>query len=90
MTFIRNSSIARSQTGVQTPFRSRSSGSYGLAFSSNSFQSNLWPSHTAINPDGPNAIYEFQGGASDFFGSVGFDVCARLIGPEFARGSVFP
>ncbi|KAJ7229001.1 glycoside hydrolase family 35 protein [Mycena pura] len=41
--------------------------------------------HLGINPQAPNAVYEFQGGAFDPWGGAGYEGCSLLLGPEFER-----
>ncbi|KAF5370168.1 hypothetical protein D9758_001409 [Tetrapyrgos nigripes] len=41
--------------------------------------------HEGFNPEDPNAVYEFQGGAIDSWGGPGYANCAILTGPEFER-----
>ncbi|KAG6849633.1 hypothetical protein H0H93_006756 [Arthromyces matolae] len=45
----------------------------------------FWDSHLSINPQAPNAVYEFQGGAFDGWGGAGYEGCAVRLGPEFER-----
>ncbi|KAF9008853.1 glycoside hydrolase family 35 protein [Cyathus striatus] len=45
----------------------------------------FWDAHQSINPEDPNAVYEFQGGAFDGWGGAGYDKCSILTGPEFER-----
>ncbi|KAG6830620.1 hypothetical protein H0H92_015712 [Tricholoma furcatifolium] len=45
----------------------------------------FWDSHLSINPEDPNAVYEFQGGAFDGWGGAGYQKCSELLGPEFER-----
>ncbi|KAF8665643.1 hypothetical protein AX16_000098 [Volvariella volvacea WC 439] len=45
----------------------------------------FWDAHLAANPEDPNAVYEFQGGAYDGWGGSGYETCAQLTGPAFER-----
>ncbi|KAJ7067978.1 glycoside hydrolase family 35 protein [Mycena amicta] len=45
----------------------------------------FWGAHLGINPQAPNAVYEFQGGAFDPWGGSGYESCSQLLGPEFER-----
>lgn len=45
-----------------------------------------WAAHLKYDPNGMNAVYEFQGGAFDGWGGSGYDTCAILTGPDFERG----
>ncbi|PPQ68771.1 hypothetical protein CVT24_007713 [Panaeolus cyanescens] len=45
----------------------------------------FWGAHMDINPEDPNAVYEFQAGAFDGWGGAGYGACAILLGPEFER-----
>ncbi|KXN86326.1 putative beta-galactosidase A, partial [Leucoagaricus sp. SymC.cos] len=45
----------------------------------------FWDAHQEWNPEDPNAVYEFQGGAPDGWGGAGYDLCSALTGPEFER-----
>ncbi|EIN05080.1 hypothetical protein PUNSTDRAFT_146007 [Punctularia strigosozonata HHB-11173 SS5] len=45
----------------------------------------FWGAHLEYNPEDPNAVYEFQGGAFDPWGGSGYENCAVLLGPEFER-----
>ncbi|KAG6901882.1 hypothetical protein C0995_007006 [Termitomyces sp. Mi166 len=46
----------------------------------------FWGSHLDINPQAPNAVWEYQGGAFDPWGGAGYEGCATRLGPEFERG----
>ncbi|KAF9452019.1 glycoside hydrolase family 35 protein [Macrolepiota fuliginosa MF-IS2] len=45
----------------------------------------FWGSHEQLNPEDPNAVYEFQGGGFDGWGGAGYEGCSVLTGPEFER-----
>ncbi|KAG6919301.1 hypothetical protein DXG01_007434 [Tephrocybe rancida] len=45
----------------------------------------FYGAHLGINPNAPNAVYEFQGGAFDGWGGAGYEKCSQLLGPEFER-----
>ena len=48
-------------------------------------QTDLLRNHTAQNPYSPHTIGEFQGGAFDPWGGVGFANCEELVNEEFER-----
>ncbi|KAJ5581740.1 hypothetical protein N7535_000360 [Penicillium sp. DV-2018c] len=46
---------------------------------------NFWSTHLAQSPSTPFSLVEFQGGAFDPWGGVGFTKCAALLNHEFER-----
>lgn len=48
----------------------------------------FWGAHLEYSPQAPNAVFEFQGGAFDPWGGVGYEDCAAFLGPEFERGQL--
>ncbi|KAH7927546.1 glycoside hydrolase family 35 protein [Leucogyrophana mollusca] len=45
----------------------------------------LYGAQQEYDPKGPNAVYEYQGGAFDGWGGSGYNTCAILTGPDFER-----
>ncbi|KAF7331749.1 Beta-galactosidase [Mycena kentingensis (nom. inval.)] len=45
----------------------------------------FYGAHLDINPQAPNSVYEFQGGAFDPWGGAGYELCSQLLGPAFER-----
>ncbi|CAH0003800.1 unnamed protein product [Clonostachys byssicola] len=41
--------------------------------------------HNSLSPNTPFSVVEGQGGAADFWGGVGVDVCAEMVDHKFAR-----
>ncbi|KAG5733968.1 putative beta-galactosidase A [Termitomyces sp. T112] len=54
-------------------------------WASDSVPEYFWGSHLDINPQAPNAVWEFQGGAFDPWGGAGYASCATLLSPDFER-----
>lgn len=51
----------------------------------NALPTNFWSLHEKQSPTTPYTISEFQGGAFDPWGGVGFEKCTALTGAEFER-----
>ncbi|KAK0671365.1 family 35 putative glycoside hydrolase [Cercophora samala] len=51
----------------------------------NATYTDLWEKHTSMSPGTPYTIPEFQGGAFDSWGSVGYDQCVKLFDDVQAR-----
>lgn len=41
--------------------------------------------HEQTNPDQPMALYEFQGGAFDPWGGLGYNACRTMVNERFAK-----